>query len=41
MVPKKVSEMTEEEIDVFASSVYDDLMAKFAEDLPTEDTENA
>jgi len=39
-VPKKVSEMTEEELEAFASIVYENLMAKFAEDLPTEDTEN-
>ena len=38
-VPKKVSEMTEEELEVFASVIYDNMMAKFAEDLPTEDTE--
>ena len=37
---KKVSEMTEEELEAFASAVYDNMMAKFAEDLPTEDTEN-
>ncbi len=40
-VPKKVSEMTEEELEAFATAVYDNMMAKFAEDLPTEDTENA
>ena len=40
-VPKKVSEMTEEELEAFASAVYDNMMAKFAEDLPPEDTENA
>ena len=39
-VPKNVSEMTEEELETFASAVYDNMMAKFAEDLPTEDTEN-
>jgi len=39
-MPKKVSEMTEEELEAFASAVYDNMMAKFAEDLPTEDTEN-
>jgi len=39
-VPKNVSEMTEEELEAFASAVYDNMMAKFAEDLPTEDTEN-
>jgi hypothetical protein len=39
-VPKKVSEMTEEELEAFASAIYDNMMAKFADDLPTEDTEN-
>lgn len=34
-VPKKVSEMTEEEIDVFASSVYAGLMAQFFTDETT------
>ena len=38
-VPKKVSEMTEEELEAFASAVYDNMMAKFAEELSTEDTE--
>ena len=40
-VPKKVREMTEEELETFASAVYDNMMAKFAEDLPPEYTENA
>ena len=40
-VPKNVSEMTEEELEAFASAVYDNMMAKFAEDLPPEDAENA
>ena len=40
-VPKKVSEMTEEELETFASAVYDNMMAKFAEDLPTEEVDNA
>ena len=40
-VPKNVSEMTEEELEAFASAVYDNMMAKFAEDLPTEATDNA
>ena len=40
-VPKKVSEMTEEELEAFASAIYDNMMAKFAEDLPHEYTENA
>ena len=36
-VPKKVSEMTEEEIEAFASAVYENLMAKFAiDDAPPE-----
>ena len=39
-VPKKVSEMTEEELEAFVSAVYDNMMTEFAEDLPTEDTEN-
>ena len=29
-VPKNVSEMTEEELEAFSSSVYDDLMTQFA-----------
>jgi len=40
-VPKKVGEMTEEELEAFASAMYENFMAKFAKDLPTEDTENA
>ena len=40
-VPKKVSEMTEEELEAFATAVYHNMMAKFDKDLPTEDTENA
>ena len=40
-VPKKVSEMTEEELEAFAAATYENLMAKFAEDLPTEATDNA
>ena len=39
-LPKKVSEMTEEEIEAFASDVYENMMAKFAEDQPTEETDN-
>ena len=39
-MPKKVSEMTEEELEAFASAVYDNMMARFAEDLSNEDTEN-
>jgi len=39
-VPKNVSEMTEEELEAFASAVYENMMGKFTEDLPTEDTEN-
>ena len=31
-VPKNVSEMTEEELEAFASAVYDNMMAKFAND---------
>jgi hypothetical protein len=40
-VPKNVSEMTEEELEAFASAMYENLMAKFAEDLPTEEKDNA
>ena len=40
-LPKKVSEMTEEELEDFASAVYDNMMAKFAEDLPIEEIDNA
>ena len=39
-VPKTVSEMTEEELETFASAVYDNMMAKFAEGLSTEETDN-
>ena len=28
-VPKKVREMTEEELEAFASAIYEDMMAKF------------
>jgi hypothetical protein len=31
-VPKNVGEMTEEELEAFASAVYEDLMAKFTKD---------
>ena len=31
-VPKNVNEMTEEELEDFASAVYSNMMAKFAED---------
>ena len=41
-MPKKVSEMTEEEIEAFASAVYENMMAKFAsDDLPSEAGESA
>ena len=41
-VPKKVSDMTEEELEAFASAVYDDMMAKFAsDDSPPEAGESA
>ena len=40
-VPKKVGEMTEEELEAFASAVYDNMMAKFAEDLPIEEIDDA
>ena len=39
-VPKKVSEMTDEELEAFASAVYENMMAKFAEELSTEETDN-
>ena len=39
-VPKKVSEMTEEELEAFASAVYDNMMAEFAQDLPIEEIDN-
>ena len=31
-VPKNVSEMTEEELEAFASAMYENLMVKFASD---------
>ena len=41
-VPKNVSEMTEEEIEAFASAMYENLMAKFAsDDSPTEAGQSA
>ena len=39
-VPKNVSEMTEEELEAFASAMYENLMAKFAEELSTEEIDN-
>jgi hypothetical protein len=39
-VPKNVSEMTEEELEAFASAVYDNMMVKFAQDLPIEEIDN-
>ena len=39
-VPKNVSEMTEEELEAFASAVYDNMMAEFAQDLPIEEIDN-
>ena len=39
-VPKKVSEMTEDELEALASAVYDNMMAEFAEELSTEETDN-
>ena len=39
-VPKNVSKMTEEELEAFASAVYDNMMAKFAQDLPIEEIDN-
>ena len=39
-VPKNVSEMTEEELEAFASAMYENLMAKFAEELSTEEADN-
>ena len=39
-VPKKVSEMTEEELEAFASVIYDNMMARFAEELSTDETDN-
>jgi hypothetical protein len=32
--------MTKEEIEVFASDIFEDMMTNFAEYLPNEDTEN-
>lgn len=41
-VPKKVSDMTEEELEAFASAIYENLMAKFAsDDSPPEAGESA
>ena len=41
-VPKNVSEMTEEELEAFASAVYENMMAKFAiDDAPSEAGESA
>ncbi len=37
-VPKKVSEMTEEELEAFASAMYENLMAKFASDDSLQET---
>ena len=39
-LPKKVSEMTEEELEAFASAIYDKMMARFAEDLPIGQIDN-
>ena len=39
-LPKNVSEMTEEELEAFASAIYDNMMARFAEDLPIEQIDN-
>ena len=39
-VPKNVSTMTEEELEAFASAIYDNMMAEFAEELSTEETDN-
>jgi hypothetical protein len=39
-VPKNVSAMTEEELEAFASAIYDNMMAKFAEEMSTEVTDN-
>ena len=33
--------MTGEELEAFASAVYENMMAKFAEDLPIEEINNA
>ena len=40
-VPKNVSEMTEEELEAFASAIYENMMAKFAKELLNEETDNA
>ena len=40
-VPKNVSEMTEEELEAFASAIYDNMMATFAEDLLSEEIDTA
>ena len=40
-VPKKVGEMTEEELEAFASAIYDNMMATFAEDLLSEEIDTA
>jgi len=40
-VPKNVSKMTEEELKAFASALYENMMAKFAEDLPIEEINKA
>lgn len=32
--------MTEEELEAFASAMYENLMAKFAEELSTEEADN-
>jgi hypothetical protein len=40
-IPKRVSEMTEEEVDAFAAAVYEDLMAKFTDELPNEKHDNS
>ena len=33
--------MTEEELEAFASAIYENMMAKFAEDLPIEEIDDA
>ena len=43
-VPKKVSEITEEELETFVSSIYENMMTIFAEDqlgLPGESSESS
>ncbi len=40
-VPKNIYEMTEVELEAFASAIYDNMMTKFANDLPTDETDNA